>query len=193
MEWRLKVPLESEEVIEEIHVGDIVYLTGTIYTARDLAHLRIREYLEKGGKLPFDLKNSAIYHAGPIAIKKEKWSIDVLGPTTSMRMEPYVDMIGKLGVKIMIGKGGMSDKVLEALRKHKMIYLNATPGCGVLGAKYVTDVQEVFWLDLGMPEAVWKLSVKDWGPLIVAIDSHGKNLFSEVKKEARRRLSRIYP
>lgn len=193
-EWHITVPISSSRALDNVRIGDIIYLSGTIYTARDLAHLRIEKYIKEKRELPFSLKNSAIYHAGPIAIKRnEKWFIDVLGPTTSMRMEPYVPIIGRLGAKIMIGKGGMSDKVLNLMKKFKMIYLNAPPGCGIIGAKFITEVQEVYWLDLGMPEAVWKLSVENWGPLIVAIDAGGRNLFSEIKRRAYRNLLKIYP
>jgi fumarate hydratase subunit beta/L(+)-tartrate dehydratase beta subunit len=192
--WRLQTPLESEDVIEKIKINDMVYLTGTIYTARDLAHLRIKKLLDENQSIPFDLKNSCIYHAGPIALQtKYGWTIDVLGPTTSMRMEPYVEMIGKLGVKIIVGKGGMSDKVLDLMKTHRMIYLNAPPGCGVIGSKFIVKVQNVYWLDLGMPEAVWELVVKDWGPLVVAMDSHKNNLFSIIKQQAYERLHQLYP
>lgn len=187
----LETPFEKEKV-KALRAGDIVYITGVVYTARDLAHLRMQSYLRQNKVFPFDLKGYAVYHSGPNAIRKgDMWTIDSLGPTTSIRMEPFSSMIGRLGVNMIIGKGGMGEKTQEALVRYNIAYLCAPPGCGVLGARAIRGVLDVYWLDLGIPEAVWKLAVEKWGPLIVAMDSHGGNLFQIAVKEAKRRLAEM--
>lgn len=185
VEYRLRTPL-SEEDIRKLRVGDIVYLSGIIYTARDAAHRRMLEYLKEGKPLPFDLRGSAIYHCGPVVLKKdEQWIVVAGGPTTSTRMELYeYDVIEKLGVRMVIGKGGMGSRTAEACKKFGAVYVTFTGGAGVLAAQAIKRVIDVYWLDLGIPEAVWVLEVEDFGPLIVAIDSTGRNLTEEIIKEA---------
>jgi fumarate hydratase subunit beta len=187
-EIHLKTPLLRGEA-KKLKVGDIVYLSGVVYTARDQAHLRIKSHFDGGKRLPFELKGFPIYHAGPNAIKGDGWVIAALGPTTSIRMEPYSDLVGSLGVSLIVGKGGMRGETLNALKKYGMAYLSAPHGCGVLGAEVVKKVEDVHWLDLGIPEAVWELRMENWGPLIVGMDSQGGNLYREVMERARRRLS----
>jgi fumarate hydratase subunit beta len=191
-EYRLKTPLSGED-IRRLYVGDIVYLSGAIHTARDAAHKRIVEYLRKGETLPFNLQGGVIYHCGPVAIKKDsQWVIVAGGPTTSMRMELYeYEVIEKLGVRMVVGKGGMGAKTAEACAKHGAVYVTFTGGAGVLAAQSIRRVIDVYWLDLGIPEAVWVLEVMDFGPLVVAIDSFGKNLVDEVVGEAMKRKNRF--
>jgi len=191
-EYKLKTPL-SEEDIRRLRVGDIVYLSGVIYTARDAAHKRIIEHLREGKALPFNLQGGVIYHCGPVAIKKDsQWVIVAGGPTTSMRMELYeYEVIEKLGVRMVIGKGGMGTKTAEACVKHGAVYVTFTGGVGVLAAQFIKRVIDVYWLDLGIPEAIWVLEVMDFGPLIVAIDSFGKNLIDEIVNEAIKRKNRL--
>ncbi len=191
-EYRLRTPL-SEEDVRKLRVGDIVYLSGIIYTARDAAHKRILEYLKEGKTLPFDLKDGAIFHCGPVAIKRDdKWAIVAAGPTTSTRMEMYeYDVIEKLGVRMIIGKGGMGSRTAEACKKYGAVYVTFTGGAGVLAAQSIKRVLEVYWLDLGIPEAVWVFEVEDFGPLVVAIDSTGRNLTEEVVREAIARKERL--
>jgi len=188
----LTTPLRREDVADLL-VGDIVHLNGMIFTARDMAHIRIMEYLRDGKQLVEDFDGAAVFHAGPAVRKVEgEWEVIVIGPTTSMRLEPYSEMLlGKLGVKAMIGKGGMGEGTREALRKHCGVYLLSPPGCAVVQSKAVSRVLRVNWLDLGIPEAVWVLEVKDFGPLIVAMDHQGSSLFKEVKERAQSRISGI--
>ncbi|RLG60949.1 fumarate hydratase [Candidatus Geothermarchaeota archaeon] len=192
-EVRLTTPLKKED-IADLEVGDIVYLSGKVYTARDMAHIRIMEHLKEGRQLVEDFEGAAIFHAGPVVRKKNgEWEIIVIGPTTSMRMEPFSEtLLGKLGVKAIIGKGGMGEETLKALKKYCGIYLLSPPGCAVIQANSVQKVLNVHWLDLGVPEAIWVLEVKEWGPLIVAMDSHGNSIFKEVKEKALDRISEMF-
>ena len=172
MERKLNVPIK-EENLNELNAGDVVYLTGNILTARDQAHKRI---IEQGA--PLDIEGAAIFHAGPIISKDgDEYKMVAVGPTTSMRMNPYQADVLDLGAKIVIGKGGMDDNVREALVRNNAIYVVATGGCAALYVDAVEEIESVDWLDLGMPEAIWNLKVKDFGPLIVAMDSKGNSLY----------------
>jgi fumarate hydratase subunit beta/L(+)-tartrate dehydratase beta subunit len=185
----LTTPLSGESV-RRLKVNDIVTLTGIIYTARDMAHLKLRELQESGKPLPEALEGSVIFHAGPV-VKKEGGGFDLLniGPTTSIRMEPHSDFLGRLGVKAIVGKGGLGEGSVQAFKKHGMVYLLAAPGCGVLHAQAVKQVKRVHWLEeMGMPEAIWVLEVKDWGPLTVGMDSQGNSIFQAIKEEGLRKL-----
>ncbi len=191
-EYRFKTPL-SEEDVRKLRVGDIVYLTGVIYTARDAAHRRIIEYIKENKPLPFNLKGAAIYHCGPVVAKKnDQWVVIAGGPTTSTRMDLYeYEVIEKLGVKMVIGKGGMGKRTAEACAKYSAVYATFTGGAGVLAAQSIKRVLDVYWLDLGIPEAVWVFEVEDFGPLVVAIDSTGRNLIEEVVEESIRRKNEL--
>jgi fumarate hydratase subunit beta len=182
MEVKLKTPLSKEDT-KKLNVGDIVYISGTIYTARDRAHQKI---LEEGS--PVNLEGAVIFHAGPIIktiISNEdvNYKMIAVGPTTSMRMNPYQPDVLKLGVSAIIGKGGMDNETADALRENDAVYLAAVGGCAALYVKSIIEVKGVNWIDLGVPEAIWELEVKDFGPLIVAMDSNGNNLYEEVKKK----------
>jgi len=188
---RLKTPLWEEDV-EGLSAGDTVYLSGIVHTARDEAHERILKHIAEGKKLPFSLKDGVIYHCGPLAEKKAgKWRIVSAGPTTSSRMnklEPEV--IEKCGVRAVIGKGGMDESVVNAMKANNTAYLALTGGAAALAAEKIKSVENVFWLDLGMPEAVWVLNVEDFGPLTVGI-ANGKSLYREVGETVRGNLNRI--
>lgn len=172
MERRLNVPIKDEN-LKELNAGDVVYLTGNILTARDQAHKRI---LEEGA--PLDIQGAVLFHAGPIISQNgEEYKMVAVGPTTSMRMNPYQSDVLDMGPKIVIGKGGMDDTVRDALVRNEAIYVVATGGCAALYVDAVEKIESVDWLDLGMPEAMWNLKVKDFGPLIVAMDSHGNSLY----------------
>jgi len=188
----LTTPLSGESV-RRLKVNDIVTITGIIYTARDMAHLKLRELQESGKPLPEALEGSVIFHAGPV-VKKADGGFDLLniGPTTSIRMEPHSDFLGRLGVKAIVGKGGLGEGSVQAFKKHGMVYLLAAPGCGVLHAQAVKQVKRVHWLEeMGMPEAIWVLEVKDWGPLTVGMDSQGKSIFQDIKEEGLRKLDSL--
>jgi fumarate hydratase subunit beta/L(+)-tartrate dehydratase beta subunit len=148
----LTTPLSAESM-RKLRVNDVVTLTGTIYTARDMAHLKLRELKESGKPLPEALEGSVIFHAGPV-VKKSDGGYDLLniGPTTSIRMEPHSDFLGRLGVRAIVGKGGLGDGSMQAFKKYGMVYLLAAPGCGVLHAQAVKQVMRVHWLEeMGMP------------------------------------------
>ncbi|CAB49409.1 FumA C-terminus/TtdB family hydratase beta subunit [Pyrococcus abyssi] len=163
MAVKLRTPLSPEDVLK-LKVGDVVYLSGTIYTARDLAHKR---FLSQG--FPFNPEGSVIYHCGPL-VKAGK--IVSAGPTTSARMNQYLDFLFSKGVRGIIGKGGMNAEKF----KGKAVYLAFPGGAGSLAAKHL-KVKNVYWEDLGMADAVWELEAKDL-PLLVAIDSKGRSLYS---------------
>lgn len=188
----LTTPLSAESV-RKLKVNDIVTLTGTIYTARDMAHLKLRELNEGGQPLPEALEGSVIFHAGPVVKKADGgFSLLNIGPTTSIRMEPHSDFLGRLGVRAIVGKGGLGDGSIQAFKKYGMVYLLAAPGCGVLHAQAVKQVKRVHWLEeMGMPEAIWVLEVKEWGPLIVGMDSEGASIFQTIKEEGLRKLDSL--
>jgi len=192
VEYRLKTPIPEEEA-RKLRVGDVIYLSGTIVTARDAAHRRVLETLDRGEELPISLKGLAIYHCGPV-IKKvgEEWRIFGGGPTTSTRMEIFeAEFIQKTGIRAVIGKGGMGDRTADAMRRFGAFYATFPGGASVLAIKSVKRVKDVFWLDLGMPEAMWVLEVEDFGPLLVAIDSCGNNLHEKIVMQASEKLKGI--
>jgi fumarate hydratase subunit beta len=190
--YRLKTPLSTEEVAK-LRVGDTVYVSGVVVAARDSAHKRMLEYIERGEKLPADLRGGVIYHVGPVVRKTERgWEVISAGPTTSARMEAFeADVIEKLGVKLVVGKGGMGKRTAEAMKKHVAAYAIFTGGAGVLAAKAIKRVIDVHWLDLGMAEAMWVFEVEDFGPLTVMIDPTGRNYYDEMREEARRKVAEI--
>jgi fumarate hydratase subunit beta len=184
-ELKLATPIPKREVLR-LNAGDVVYISGIVYTARDMAHLRLQKLLRNKESLPEDFNGSVIFHAGPV-VKKEDgtWKIWVIGPTTSTRMEPYAEMVGELGVRAIVGKGGMGDSTMRSLAKYGGVYLLAAPGCGVVHSEAVKRVLRVHWLEeLGVPEAIWVLEVSNWGPLVVGMDAHGKSIFKDIAEKA---------
>lgn len=192
--FRLATPI-SEEDIQKLNVNDVLYLSGTIITARDAAHKKILELSQQGKPIPVDLKGLAVFHCGPI-MKKEngKWVVVAAGPTTSTRMDQFEGaLIKDFKVRVVIGKGGMGKRTTDAMQKYGAVYGAFTGGAGVLAAKGVKSVKTVEWLqDLGMPEALWVFEVEEFGPLTIAIDSHGNNLFEEVGRKAEESRAKIY-
>lgn len=188
----LTIPL-SEEEIRGLTLGEVVYLTGEFYTARDEAHMRALEHLEEGKELPVEFKDKAVFHCGPIMRKVDgKWQLVAAGPTTSTRMntlEP--EFIEKLGPRAIIGKGGMGKETLKAMEKFGCVYLAITGGAAVLAAKGIRNVKGVEWFDLGMPEALWILEGENFGPLIVAMDAHGNSLFENVEAKVKENAEKI--
>jgi len=191
--YHLKTPI-SEEEIRKLKVEDVIYITGTLVTARDQAHKRALEYSSHGKPLPITLQGLAVFHCGPL-VKKEggKWVVLAAGPTTSTRMDIYeAEFIETFKVRVVIGKGGMGERTAGAMAKYGAIYGAFTGGAAVLAAKAIKAVRGVEWLDLGAPEAMWIFEVEDFGPLTVAIDSYGRNLFMEIAQKAEENRSRIY-
>lgn len=179
MNKTLTTPIKNED-IEQLRAGDIVYLDGYLITCRDMPHRRL---VELGRKLPVDLQGLAIFHAGPIVAKDgEGWKMISIGPTTSMRMEKHEkEFIEQTGVKLIIGKGGMGPNTEEGCKTHKALHAVFPGGCAVLAASEVEEIERVEWLELGMPEAMWVCRVKQFGPLIISIDTEGNNLFETNK------------
>jgi fumarate hydratase subunit beta len=189
---KLRTPI-SEAEIRKLNVNDTLYVSGTIVTARDQAHKRALEYAERGIPLPVNLEGLTIFHCGPVMRKEDdKWITVAAGPTTSTRMEVYeADFIRQFKPRVVIGKGGMGEKTTEAMDKYGAVYGAFTGGAAVLAANAVKNVKDVAWLDLGMPEAMWILEVEDFGPLVVAIDSFGKNLYRDVAGKVEQNRQRI--
>jgi len=191
--YKLTTPI-SEEQIRKLKVNDEVYITGTIVTARDQAHKRALQFYKEGKKLPISLEGLAVFHCGPI-VKKEgdKWIVVAAGPTTSTRMDIFEDeFIKNFKARVIIGKGGMGKRTTEGMQKYGAIYGAFTGGAAVLAAKAIKSVKTVEWFDLGMPEALWIFEAEEFGPLTVAIDSHGNNLFEDVKRATEENRKKIY-
>lgn len=185
----IKTPVE-DVTIRKLRVGDVFYVSGTIYTMRDQAHKRI---LELHMEPPVDLKGAVIYHCGPIIRKiNEKWTVVSAGPTTSSRMDKYIpDLIRKFGVKVIIGKGDLSEKVVTACREYGAIYGIFPGGMGALAARSIRKILGVEWTDLGMPEAIWKFEVEKFGPVFVVIDAYGNNLLRDIKKTVEKNVGKL--
>lgn len=181
----LKTPLSQEE-INRLHVGDVVYLTGTFATCRDAGH----ERLLSGVTPETDLKDGAIFHAGPIVRPTDNgYEMVAIGPTTSMRMERMeAEFIEKTGVKMIIGKGGMGKATADACVKHGVVHCVFPGGCAVVAGSAVKRIKTVEWQDLGMPEAFWVCECDSLGPLIVSIDTEGNNMFEEHKAQINQNL-----
>ena len=191
--YRLRTPV-SEEEVRKLRVNDTVYLTGTIVTARDAAHRRALEFHKEGKPLPVNLEGLAVFHCGPITTKDDnRWGVVAAGPTTSVRMEPFEDaFIRNFKVRVVVGKGGMGKKTVDAMKQYGAVYGAFTGGAAVLAAKAVKKVKGVEWSDLGMPEAMWTLEVEDFGPLTIAIDAHGNNLYETIQTKANAEKQEIY-
>ncbi|MBD5500642.1 MAG: Fe-S-containing hydro-lyase [Lachnospiraceae bacterium] len=164
----------GEKESETLKSGDYVYLTGVIYTARDAAHKRMYEALEKGEELPFDIHNNIIYYMGPSPAREGR-PIGSAGPTTASRMDKYAPALLDLGLKGMIGKGKRTEDVRQAIIRNKAVYFAAIGGAGALLSKSIVKSEVIAYDDLGT-EAVRKLEVKDF-PVIVVIDAQGNNLY----------------
>lgn len=178
----------SEEEIRALKVGDIFWLTGTLATGRDDVHRRV---CGEGKESPFNFRDMAIYHAGPI-VKTSAGGYEIVsvGPTTSMRMEKHAaDFIEKTGVRIMIGKGGMGDKTAAACKEYGAVHCVCPGGCAVSGALQIKEVKTVFWSELGMPEAMWVLEAEEFGPLIVSIDAQGRSMLADNREMIASRIN----
>ncbi len=173
MEKYIKAPL-SEQDAKELNAGDYVYITGTVYTARDAAHKRMYEALEKGEKLPLDMENNIIYYMGPSPAREGR-PIGSAGPTTASRMDKYAPSLLDLGLKGMIGKGKRSDAVKEAIVRNGSVYFAAVGGAGALLAQSIKSSEVIAYDDLGT-EAIRKLEVENF-PVIVVIDAKGNDLY----------------
>ena len=179
MEKRISVPLSNEDA-KSLKSGDYVYLTGTIYTARDAAHKRMQECLDKGEALPLSMDNNVIYYMGPSPAREGR-PIGSAGPTTASRMDKYAPALLDLGLKGMIGKGKRSPEVIDAIKRNGAVYFAAVGGAGALLSKSITESEVIAYDDLGT-EAIRRLQVRDF-PVIVVIDSEGNNLYEKVVQD----------
>lgn len=186
----LNTPIKDED-LEDIKIGDVIYLNGYITTCRDVAHRRL--IVEKRN-LPIDLDRGAIMHAGPIIRSiNNKYEMVSVGPTTSMRMEKFEEaFIKETNVKLIVGKGGMGSGTMNGCKKYKALHTVFPAGCAVVAANCVEEIVSANWTDLGMPETLWTCKVKNFGPLIVSIDTHGDNIFEKNKKIFNERKDKVY-
>ena len=182
MDRRITAPI-NKETARSLHAGDYVYITGTMYTARDAAHKRMYEILQKGGELPVDWKDQVIYYMGPSPAREGR-PIGSAGPTTASRMDKYAPQLLDLGLGAMVGKGKRSQAVIDAIVRNGSVYFAAVGGAGALLSKCITSAEVVAYDDLGT-EAIRKLTVENF-PAIVVIDSEGNNLYETAIKEYRK-------
>ena len=173
MEKHITTPI-TEEITKTLHSGDYVYITGTIYVARDAAHKRMIEALDRGEELPIDIKDATIYYMGPSPAREGR-PIGSAGPTTATRMDKYAPTLLDLGEKAMIGKGKRSKEVIDAIIRNKAVYFAAVGGAGALLSKCIKKSEVICYDDLGA-EAIRKLYVENF-PVIVVIDREGNNLY----------------
>ena len=185
-EVALRTPL-TEEQVRALKVGDVVLISGRMYTGRDAVHAHLMKH-----QPPVDLNGSVLYHCGPVVAKEgEGWRITAAGPTTSIREEPYqADVIKRYGVRVVIGKGGMGGKTLAALKESGAVYLNAIGGAAQFYARTIDRVEGVSLLEFGTPEAMWHLAVTDF-PAIVTMDAHGNSLHKDIEQESAKELATI--
>jgi fumarate hydratase class I len=183
-EKRLEAPID-EAAIRDLKVGDVVLISGLMFTGRDAVHAHLVK-----NEPPTDLRGGIIYHCGPVVAKEgDGWKVMAAGPTTSIREEPYqAEIIRKFGVRAVVGKGGMGAKTLAALAEHGAVYLNAVGGAAQFYARAIESVEAVSLMEFGTPEAMWHLRVKDF-PAIVTMDAHGNSLHRDVEEESGRRLA----
>jgi fumarate hydratase class I len=189
----LKAPL-TEEAVRNLRVGDVVMVSGPMFTGRDAVH----SYLMKH-EPPVDLRGSVLYHCGPVVVKEQSdgpagkvgWRVTAAGPTTSIREEPYqAEIIRRYGIRAVVGKGGMGAKTLAALKQHGAVYLNAIGGAAQFYARAIKRVDDVSLLEFGTPEAMWHLTVEDF-PAIVTMDAQGNSLHKDIEQDSGRQLEMI--
>jgi fumarate hydratase class I len=185
-EVALDAPL-SAEAVRSLKVGDVVLVSGPMFTGRDAVHAHLMKH-----DPPVDLRGSVLYHCGPVVVKQgDTWRVTAAGPTTSIREEPYQsEIIARYGVRAVIGKGGMGAKTLAALKEHGAVYLNAIGGAAQFYARSIVAVTGVSLLEFGTPEAMWHLSVENF-PAIVTMDAHGNSLHKDIEQESGRHLEEI--
>ena len=182
MDKHIRVPMDKENA-KSLRAGDYVYLTGTVYTARDAAHKRMDEALREGGELPFDIKGQIIYYMGPSPAREGR-PIGSAGPTTASRMDKYTPQLLDLGMGAMIGKGKRSPEVIEAIVRNGAVYFAAVGGAGALLSKCITSSEVIAYDDLGT-EAIRRLYIENF-PVIVVVDSEGGNLYETAVEKYRR-------
>lgn len=187
MEKRISAPLKKEELVN-LHAGDYVYITGTIYSARDAAHKRMYETMLEGKEIPIKLTDNIIYYLGPTPAR-EGQVIGSAGPTTSSRMDKYTPLLLENGLNGMIGKGKRNQAVIDAIVKNKAVYFAAVGGAGALLSKCIKKSEIIAYEDLGT-EAIRKMEVEDF-PVIVVIDSEGNNLYETAVEDFKKNTAKF--
>ncbi len=189
---RLSTPLD-ETTVRGLKVGDVVHIDGIVLTGRDEMHHRALALLRERRSLPVDLDGAVLYHCGPIvAPEGDGYRLVAAGPTTSARMDGMEpELIARAGIRAIIGKGGMSGDTLDAMIEQGCVYLAATGGAAVSLARGIVAVEDVHWLDLGMPEALWVLRAENLGPLVVTMDTHGRRLHRAVASWSQATLAKL--
>ena len=185
---KLNYPFNRDE-IRSLKVGDMVLITGKLFTGRDAVHHRIH----KGTKPPVDLNNQIIYHCGPVILegKDGSFKVTAAGPTTSIREEPYQwEVMRDYGILGVIGKGGMGAKTLQGCKDYGCVYMHAIGGAAQVLAEKIKSVDNVYWKDLGSPEAIWELSVEGF-PVVITMDSHGNSLHSDIDEKSAKALAQL--
>jgi fumarate hydratase class I len=182
-EVHLQAPI-SDEQIRALKVGDVVLISGRMFTGRDAVHHHLMKH-----EPPVDMRGGVLYHCGPVVVKEgDAWRVTAAGPTTSIREEPYqADIINRYGVRVVIGKGGMGPKTLAGLKESGAVYLNAVGGAAQFYARCINRVTGVSLLEFGTPEAMWHLEVTDF-PAIVTMDAHGNSLHKDIEQASGERL-----
>jgi tartrate/fumarate subfamily iron-sulfur-dependent hydro-lyase beta chain len=179
----------TEDKIRSLKVGDMVEITGVVFTGRDAVH----KWLHEGNEPPVSFKDGIIYHCGPVVMKKKgKWLVTAAGPTTSIREEPYqAGIIERLGVRAVIGKGGMGEKTRLACQQYGCVYLHAVGGAAQVLAEAIKEVEDVHGLEqFGSPEAIWQLRVESF-PVVVTIDAHGNSLHKDIEASSQKKLAEL--
>lgn len=185
---RLDYPFKKED-IKDLKVGDMVLISGKLFTGRDAVHHRIHN----GVKPPIELKNEIIYHCGPVVIENKDGTYEVkaAGPTTSIREEPYQwEVMRDYGILGVIGKGGMGAKTLKGCADYGCVYFHAIGGAAQVLAEKIKSVDNVYWRDLGSPEAIWELTVDEF-PVVVTMDAHGNSLHADVEQKSAKALKKV--
>lgn len=186
---RLEYPFKKED-IRNLKVGDMVLISGKLLTGRDAVHKRLHE----GTQPPIELNNQIIYHCGPVVLqdkKTGKYEVKAAGPTTSIREEPYQwEVMRDHGIVGVIGKGGMGPKTLQGCSDYGCVYFHAIGGAAQVLAEKIKSVDNVYWEDLGSPEAIWELTVEEF-PVVVTMDSHGGSLHANVESESKEKLKSL--
>jgi len=194
METVLTTPINETDA-RSLHVGDTIYVSGLMFTARDDAHHVLLDAAAKQEALPVDPGQMALFHCGPVVEQKNgEWRVVSAGPTTSARMEMFeADFLDRFNTRLIIGKGGMGRRTLEALQRVGAVYTHFTGGAGALAARAVRWVPSVHWLEeLGIPEAVWVLEVERFGPLTVTMDAHGQSVYDVLARTVEENMEAVH-